>query len=343
MPMDYRVINIYLPGEVDTSGFPDNLYGLYTETPSYGIESSWMFYLMLRSQGIDARVCNELPEAGILVLNKAFSRNFFWKPDLFVVSMQWDYKRDDRGQVHLVSNHFKTRSGSLGWLDRISFPGHQFFVQPPMHPVLVPRSSSRSDRFENIVFLGDVKNLEPEFCTDLFKRQVAALGMKFIIIDNPSVMNDYSEIDVVLAVRRFGGLIAHKPAQKLINAWRAGVPAILGHEVGYRELHDSDMDYIEIDSVDEVIQGLEKLKNDVTFRNEMVRNGRGKAKNYTAEASEQRWGNLFRDRIIPSYHGWMARPFLSRCWFLAVRYMRYLSRRTLSFIWHQVLGVKARS
>ena len=328
--MDDRVINIYLPSDVDTSGFPDDLYGSYPTTPDYRIESSWMFYLMLRSQGIGAQICNEFPDSGILLIHKAFAKRFVWKPNLFVVSMQWDYKRDDRGQVHLVSNHFKTHSNSLGWMDRTSFSGLQFFVQPPMHPSLIPRSASRGDQFENIAFLGAVTNLEPELCSDFFKEQIEALGMRFVVIDDPSKMTDYSEIDAVLAVRNFGESIVHKPAQKLINAWRAGVPALLGHEVGYQELHDSDRDYIEIDSVDEVIQALEKLKDDVSFRNKMIRNGLEKSENYTAEAIEIRWGNLFRDRIFPACNEWLATPRPRRCWFLAVRRVRYLFRSALS-------------
>ena len=341
--MPHKTISIFLPKEVDTSEFPDSLYGTYSGSLDYKVESSWMFFLMLRNQGFNVQICSKIPDAGILLMHKAFARKFLWKPNLFVVSMQWDYKRDDRGQVHLVSNYMKTRASALGWMDRLTLPGFQFFVQPPMHPDLVPRDVNRGNRFEKIAFLGAEKNLESAFRSADFRSRVDALGMQFEIVNDPSKMNVYSDIDAVLAVRRLGKTISHKPAQKLINAWRAGAPAILGREVGYQELHDSDVDYLEVDSVDDVIRALEKLKTSDEFRASVIKSGLEKSEDYTAEAIELRWSELFRDRIIPAYFGWMAQPKLDRNFFLVVRWFRHVSRVGLSFIWHKLLGVQARS
>ena len=340
MSMEQTRINIYLPPEVDTTGYPVSLSDDFNMSEDYRVESSWMFYLMLKGEGLSVQVCREYPKQGILLIHKAFTKKFVWNPDLFVVSMQWDYKRDDRGQVHLVSNEYKTHVSTLRWLDRVTFPGLQYFVPPPMHPVLTLRNRARGDLFETVAFIGAEKNLEAEFRTDAFKESIARLGMKFIIVDDPAKMTDYSEIDVVLAARKLGQQVSHKPAQKLINAWRAGVPAILGCEVGYRELKHSNLDYLEVDSGDEVVTGLTRLRDDAEFRNVVIENGLWKAESYTIGEMQRMWAELFRDKIIPAYGAWQSQPPLRRFGFLAVRRFRNFLRMVLSFIWHRVMRVK---
>lgn len=334
------IINIYLPEEVDTTSYPVSLSEGFDMSVDYKIEVSWTFYLMLEREGIPARICSDYPEKGILLIHKAFAERFVWKPDLFVVSMQWDYKRDDRGQVHLVSNKYKTHASSLGWLDRLTFPGLQYFLPLPMHPVLFPRSSERGGLFKTVAFIGAEKNLEAEFRTAEFKERVARLGMQFIIVDDPAKMMDYSEIDVILAVRNLKRQVSHKPAQKLINAWRGGVPSILGCEVGYRELKHSNLDYLEVGSSEGVIVALKRLRDDVEFRDVVVQNGLWKAKSYTLDEIQRRWAGLFRDKIIPAYGAWENRALLSRLAFLAVRRARSVLRVALSLVWHRLLGIK---
>ena len=236
-----------------------------------------MLYLMLQDEGLSVRICREYPEQGILMIHKAFSKKFVWKPDLFVVSMQWDYKRDDRGQVHLVSNEYQTQPSASGWMDRFSFLGLRCFAPPPMHPSLTSRNRARGDLFETVAFIGAEKNLEPEFRSAEFKGRVARLGMEFIVVDDPKEMSDYSEIDAILAVRNLGQRVSHKPAQKLINAWRAGVPVLLGCEVGYRELKHSNLDYLEVNSAEDVVAGLKRLQDDTEFREVVIQNGLLKA------------------------------------------------------------------
>lgn len=343
MIMEQARINIYLPEKLDTTDYPASLSDDFNMSVDYKIESSWMFYLMLKGEGVPVQICRKYPRHGILLIHKAFTKRFVWNPELFVVSMQWDYKRDDRGQVHLVSNEHKTHTSALGWLDRVTFSGLQYFVPPPMHPVLTPRNPARGDLFETVAFIGAEKNLEAEFRTDTFTENIARLGMKFSIVDDPTKMTDYSGIDVVLAARKLGQQVSHKPAQKLINAWRAGVPAILGCEVGYRELKHSNLDYLEVDSASDVVAGLKRLRDDLEFRNVVIANGLRKAESYTIGEVQRMWAELFRDKIIPAYGVWKAQSPLSRFGFLAVRRLRNALRVALSFIWHRVLGIKPKS
>lgn len=60
--------------------------------------------------------------------------------------------------------------------------------------------------------------------------------------------NDFRNVDLLLAVRPPDTrLYPRKPATKLYNAWFAGVPALLGPELAYREQRRSALDYIEVD------------------------------------------------------------------------------------------------
>ena len=50
-----------------------------------------------------------------------------------------------------------------------------------------------------------------------------------------------------------------KPASKLVNAWHAGVPALLGPEPAYQALR-MQFDYIEIRSPEDAIREVIRLK-----------------------------------------------------------------------------------
>jgi len=342
--MSKEVINIYINPKADLSTYPDQLlYDDMSVFDGYREEVQWLFYLMLREQGLDVRICHEYPQKGIFVIFKGNVDGFKWNPDLFVVSLQWDYPRDDRAQVHLVSNTYSTTEASMGWLDRISLRGYPFYVSEVTHPVIIPRDPKRGDRFENITYIGDTRNLDDAFKTDSFRKRLQDMGMKFIIHDKPQSMPDYSEVDAVIAVRRFGQIISNKPPTKLINAWRGGVPALLGCEIGYREARNSYYDYIEVDSIEDVYNGLARLKNDIEFRKRMVEMGRQRMGPYMPDQVSATWASFFSQTIIPIYHEWETRSRLSRWAFLLIRWMRYVARESMSILWRQVLRRRSRS
>jgi hypothetical protein len=341
--MTKEVIHIYINPKADQSSYPDQLlYDDMSVFDGYRDEVQWLFYLMLREQGIDVRLCHDYPKDGIFVIFKGNVRKFIWNPDLFVVSLQWDYPRDDRAQVHLVSNTFSATEASMGRLDRLSFQGHPFYVSEVTHPVIIPRDPKRGDRFENITYIGDSRNLVDAFKTDSFKKRLQDMGMRFIINDNPHSMADYSEVDAVIAVRRFGQVISNKPPTKLINAWRGGVPSLLGCEIGYREARNSCYDYIEVDSIEEVFNGLDRLKNDIEFRNKMVEMGQQRMGPFMPDQVSATWSSFFTKTAIPMYHEWQSRSPLGKWTFLLIRWIRYAAREGMSLFWHQILGRRSR-
>lgn len=339
--MNKEKVQVYVSPLANIDAYPDNLLGdmsVFKTARTIQHEVQWVLYLMLKEDPeLDVEICREFPESGIFLIHRSHVKKFVWSPDLFVVSLQWDYKRDDRAQIHLVSNHYKTTSASLGWLDRLSFQGRQCYVPPIMHPVIIPRRADRGDVFENLAFIGDPKNLDAAFKTEAFMDSVKQLGMNFIIRSEPNLMSDFSDIDVVIAVRRIGKVISNKPPTKLINAWRGGVPALLGCEIGFRETRENEYDYVEIDSVEDAIKALERLKNDVSYRNAMIENAARRAEPFSAEGQQKLWVGFFKDTVVPAFHEWQRRPVVSKFTFLLIRRLRYWMRKSLSFIWHNVL------
>jgi hypothetical protein len=98
-----------------------------------------------------------------------------------------------------------------------------------------------------------------------------------------------------------------KPATKLINAWRAGAPAVLGPEVAYRELRRSELDYLEAASLAEARAAVERLAGDPQLYRAMVDNGHTRARELSFAATTGRWAELLFETLPP-----LAAPLATR-------------------------------
>lgn len=86
--------------------------------------------------------------------------------------------------------------------------------------------------------------------TDAFQDALRQRGVRFVSRFQGE-WHDYQHVDAVLAIRDCPPVVlATKPASKLINAWKAGVPALLGPEPAYRELRTSPLDFLEAASAE---------------------------------------------------------------------------------------------
>jgi len=114
---------------------------------------------------------------------------------------------------------------------------------------------------------------------------------------------DYRAVDVLIAVRPPDRrLYLAKPATKLVNAWLAGVPAILGEEFAYRELRRSPLDYIEVASIDDARRAVRRLRDEPILYQAMVDNGRRRAREFTITSITEHWRKLLFD-ILPALEG----------------------------------------
>jgi hypothetical protein len=169
--------------------------------------------------------------------------------------------------------------------------------------------------------MGLVENLHRDFQSDAWPRALAELGLEWVprtarfhSMGDPARVDweDYREVDVLLAIRpRQRRLEFAKPANKLINAWRAEVPALIGAEYAFREVRRSDLDYIEANNAEEAISALRRLQTEPDLHARMISNGRRRAAEFSFEAIVDQWAELLF-QILPSRIAAGALPWTRR-------------------------------
>lgn len=92
-------------------------------------------------------------------------------------------------------------------------------------------------------------------------------------------------------------LHATKPASKLINAWLAGVPALLGAESACRALRRDPLDYLEVGDVAEAEAALRRLRDDPEWMAAMIENGHRRALEFRLEPLLEHWQRLLFETI----------------------------------------------
>jgi hypothetical protein len=116
---------------------------------------------------------------------------------------------------------------------------------------------------------------------------------------------DYSNSDAVIAVRNLTEQDASiKPASKLINAWIAGVPALLGPEPAFRELRKSPLDYIEVTEAASVLDELRRWRENPEYYAAIIANGHRRAEDFTTNKIALQWQSLFDGPILDEFNRW---------------------------------------
>lgn len=132
----------------------------------------------------------------------------------------------------------------------------------------------------------------------------------------------------MLAVRSFSSnRYDHKPASKLFNAWKAGVPAILGCESAFQAERKGDLDYVEVSSMETLIQAITDLRNDDPLRQAIARNGKTRAKEVEPSRITEKWIDFLVNEATPAYHQWCAAaPFSQKASLTSSRITYYFWR-----------------
>lgn len=181
----------------------------------------------------------------------------------------------------------------------------RFHVPHWPQPGLIPRDPARGDEIRRIAYHGFARNLEAGFHERRWLDFLADRGLEWHYgaaefagkrtDDIPLAWHDFGEVDLVLAVRPPSQrLHPSKPATKLINAWLAGVPALLGAEAAYRELRRSPLDYLEVTGVEEAIGAVERLLADPALYRAM----RDTAAARAAEHTPERWIGIWSELLF---------------------------------------------
>ncbi|MBD1840088.1 hypothetical protein H6F78_04435 [Coleofasciculus sp. FACHB-64] len=320
-------IYFYLPesewSDINLSVAPDTYQEVYKSGKSTGTYN-WIFqtYLRLKADGFPCEIAGKMPAEGIVVAwTSSLTHELKPGSKLLLVIVCGDKAKHPYAQLHVVQNRQEMLYPHVHVGDKYLVPGEKYFIPHWPHPGLIPRDRARGDRFENIAYLGREKNVASKLKQPSWHQQLNALCLRFQLVGTPVGWNDCSGVNAILAVHSFGRQNDYhwKPASKLYNSWYAGVPAILGCESAYQTERRSELNYIEVASLDEVIQALKRLRYDKKLRQAMVENGRRRAEELQPEKLVTQWRNFLTDVAVPAYERWCMASDLTRKIFLMRR------------------------
>ncbi|NJP08403.1 MAG: glycosyltransferase family 1 protein [Leptolyngbyaceae cyanobacterium RU_5_1] len=288
-----------------------------TEMPAFeefynhqrGASSSWIVqtYLQLKCRGLDVRLVPSYVPGGICIVAREELRDSRLFIDLpfksYLVVCQQDRPRPEVCEQRVVQN-------PLNILD-----DQDHFIPHWAQPDIRPRNLSRGARVENLVFKGRWYYLPEPFKSSEFIARLNSLGFNLRTYADHEVdcndWGDYTEADVVLAIRNSPqAYLSLKPASKLVNAWFAGCPALLGAEPAFQMLRQSELDYIEIATPDNVVNALKQLRDQPNRYQAMVENGWQRTDEFAPDKISQLWRDLLAGAIAEGYERWLDQPFI---------------------------------
>ncbi len=294
-------VTFYLPGEDDLPRLagldPDRDWREFQRG-----ERIWVLqtFLRLARAGHPVRLAGEPPARGVVVFHAKHERALLaarrhWR-DLVLVGVRADNRQPLAADVEVVQN------------GRFADGRSRVFVPHWPQPGLLPRDPARGERIERVAYKGFDSNLHPDFRVPAWPAFLLAHGIEWRV-DSAAFAGpasdrlalawpDFRQVDLLLAVRPPDRrLHSAKPASKLVNAWLAGVPALLGPEVAYRELRRSTLDYLEVASGEDAREAVLRLLADPALYRAMVDNGCARGAELTAGALVPRWAALLFEQV----------------------------------------------
>lgn len=271
---------------------------------SGGILHSWVLrtYYQLRLAGEAVTLSNSLRRDAINVVSV---RDFGRKqrdPLSFLLIPQGDAHHSQLASFRILQNGVRPPDANASVIWHWPQPG------------IIPRDPSRGDRFETLCFKGRLNNLDDRLQSESFAAELEARGVLFDVdaylgLRGEHNWNNYFNADAVLALRNLTYYdAAKKPASKLINAWFADTPALLGPEPAYRELGTSGEDYLEIRSPSDALQAVDALKGNPSLFRKIVGNGRKMRENYTERVLTKLWIETLNGPVSEAFCRWQNFP-----------------------------------
>jgi hypothetical protein len=264
-------------------------------------ERAWVLqtYLFLRQAGFPAELADAPPEEGLVVFHAKEARALARlrpAPGVALVGVRADNREPLIADFEVLQN------------GRFADGRRRFAVPHWPQPGLLPRDPARGTRVERVAYKGYAQNLHPGLQSPEWTVFLAGRGLAWVADAVPFAGRatdrdaldwpDFRDVDLLVALRPPDRrLWTAKPATKLVNAWLAGVPAILGPEVAYRELRRSPLDYLEAATVAEAREAVLRLSADPDLYRTMVENGRARAAELSREAVAGRWIRLLTEEI----------------------------------------------
>lgn len=299
-------ISFYIPQKFWPNYFPatsdENWAGFGLGIYAWTVQT----YLKLHESGVPCRLTNHIPATGIILCHANVARDVEILPSCqrILICFKAESVLSPQAQLHVVQNLGESALGC-------------HFIPHWSQPGLLPRRAERQDKFETVAFFGHQNSLAPELHSPQWQTQLEQRGLRWLSVINGNPWNDatsidnrwndYQDVDVIVAIRQFNLSrpgYRSKPATKLYNAWLAGVPAILGRESAYCTEGYGGSDYLEANSMEQLLNCLDLLQQNLTLRQALVNNGKNRADDYTPAAITQCWQQFLENVAIPEYYRW---------------------------------------
>jgi len=263
-------------------------------------------YIQLRRRGLDVRFVDQFVANQICVVAARQLKLSDLPYSCFLVVCRHDRSRPEVAMKRIVQNRENVVDASDHYLPHWPQPG------------LLPRDASRGDRIETLTYKGLEMYLAWPFRSDAFRSELLKLGVTLVVggadhFSRTHDWRDYHACDLVLAVRNITAYDQSiKPPTKLINAWHAGTPALLGQESAYQQIRESDLDFIEILTPEQAIESIRRLQADPALYRAMVDHGRTRANQFTPDAVSREWRDLLAGPLATGYEQWKSAGLLRR-------------------------------
>jgi|CXWL01.1.fsa_nt_gi hypothetical protein len=294
-------VSFFLPGEAELARLAE-LDPDADPIEFQTAERAWTLqtYLRLRRAGLPVELTEAVPSRGVLVFHAKHKhlvqRQRRHSRHALLVALRGDRKPVLTADFEILQNG--CQSDGVRCFDVPHWP----------QPGLVARDPGRGDRLRVVAYKGFAENLDPAFRDGRWQTVLSALDLEWRCDAAPFDRNgfrhypvdwsSFQEVDAVVAVRPADRqLHAGKPASKLINAWLAGVPAILGPEQACRGLRRGELDYFEVSSVDEAGSALRRLRDEPGLLRAMVENGHARAAEFRCDRLVEVWSRLLLDEL----------------------------------------------
>ena len=152
------------------------------------------------------------------------------------------------------------------------------------------RASERVGRVRTVGFRGDPRQA-PAFWTDpAFEAALGRRGVTVERLEDPTTTwHDFSELDVVLCLRRPGLETVHKPPTKLINAWVAGCIPLVGPEPAYLGLAVDGVDALVVRDRESVEAAVQRLVAEPDLVERIEAGVARRAEEFARHRVEARW------------------------------------------------------
>ncbi|OQW50279.1 MAG: hypothetical protein A4S09_00355 [Proteobacteria bacterium SG_bin7] len=283
-------------------------------------EYAWILqtYLVLKEKNVPCELVSKFPDKGIVVVHRShIPKDYRPNNATLLVCVQADYSLHWWAQAHVVQNKAALKRNLIWSLRHLFPPTRDTYIRHWPQPNLVPRSSERGNRFENLAFFGTELNMDPYLRSNEWLGHIKNLGLNWLPKFDPKTWHDYNDVDCIVAVRSFSEKPkSWKPPTKLFNAWLAGAPIIVEPYSAYFEERRSENDFCVSKDPAELVDWVQKLKTSPTLREKFVNAGRSRVKDCSVDTIAQTWIDTLNGTWLPLLDKWQESPVHRNLFFL---------------------------